>query len=40
MIVLIVHASSKVRDGGSRRVIHLEYASSLAIGSGLELAVV
>jgi len=36
---LIVHASSKAVSGGSRRVLHLEYAESLDLGDGLELAI-
>jgi hypothetical protein len=35
---LIVHASSKARSAQPRRVIHIEYASSLGLGSGLQLA--
>jgi ectoine hydroxylase-related dioxygenase (phytanoyl-CoA dioxygenase family) len=36
---LIIHASSKINGPLPRRVLHLEYASSLALGSGLELRV-
>ena len=36
---LLVHASSKARTTDPRRVLHLEYASSLDIVQGLELAV-
>jgi ectoine hydroxylase-related dioxygenase (phytanoyl-CoA dioxygenase family) len=36
---LIVHASSKSRSDGSRRVLHLEYAASRFTEDGLELAV-
>lgn len=36
---LLVHASSKSRSGASRRVLHIEYAASLAVENGLELAV-
>ena len=36
---LLVHASSKSTTGLPRRVIHLEYATQVALGSGLELAV-
>jgi ectoine hydroxylase-related dioxygenase (phytanoyl-CoA dioxygenase family) len=36
---LIVHASSKIRDGQPRRVLHIEYARSLTMGPGLDLAV-
>lgn len=35
---LIVHASSKVRSQERRRVLHLEYAASMTIEGGLELA--
>jgi len=37
---LIVHASSKAVSDRPRRVLHIEYAESLDIGSGLRLAVV
>lgn len=36
---LLVHASSKSRSGASRRVLHIEYAASLDLESGLELAI-
>jgi ectoine hydroxylase-related dioxygenase (phytanoyl-CoA dioxygenase family) len=36
---LVVHASSKARSSARRRVLHVEYAASLALGDGLELAV-
>jgi Phytanoyl-CoA dioxygenase (PhyH) len=36
---LVVHASSKSMDGRPRRVLHVEYASSLSFGPGLDLAV-
>ncbi|HEY7352939.1 MAG TPA: phytanoyl-CoA dioxygenase family protein [Terriglobales bacterium] len=36
---LLVHASSKARSDRSRRVLHIEYASQLLCGDGLELAV-
>lgn len=36
---LIVHASSKSRSPLPRRVLHIEYARSLDLGFGLELAV-
>ena len=36
---LLVHASSKSTNALPRRVIHLEYATQVALGSGLELAV-
>jgi ectoine hydroxylase-related dioxygenase (phytanoyl-CoA dioxygenase family) len=37
---LIVHASSKAMSDRPRRVLHIEYAESLDIGSGLQLAIV
>ena len=36
---LVVHASSKSTDERPRRVLHLEYAASLHIAPGVELAV-
>lgn len=36
---LTVHSSSKSRSNAPRRVLHIEYASSLICGGGLELAV-
>lgn len=36
---LLVHASSKARSTRPRRVLHIEYASQLSCGDGLELAV-
>ena len=36
---LAVHASSKSTSAVPRRVLHLEYATSVALGSGIELAV-
>lgn len=36
---LIVHASSKSRSTKRRRVLHIEYASSLSVADGLELAI-
>ena len=36
---LLVHASSKSTNGLPRRVIHVEYTTQVALGSGLELAV-
>jgi ectoine hydroxylase-related dioxygenase (phytanoyl-CoA dioxygenase family) len=36
---LIIHASSKARAAATRRVLHLEYAASLRLESGLELRV-
>ena len=35
---LILHASSKSTGTAPRRVIHIEYASSMRIGDGFELA--
>jgi ectoine hydroxylase-related dioxygenase (phytanoyl-CoA dioxygenase family) len=35
---LLLHASSKARSDRARRVIHIEYADSPALGDGLELA--
>jgi hypothetical protein len=36
---LIVHASSKATDDRPRRVLHIEYAPSLVLSEGVELAV-
>lgn len=36
---LLVHASSKARDTQPRRVLHIEYATSVHLGAGIELAV-
>jgi hypothetical protein len=36
---LLVHASSKAESDQRRRVLHIEYADSLDIGAGLELAI-
>lgn len=36
---LAVHASSKSTNDLPRRVLHLEYATSVALGSGVELAI-
>ena len=36
---LLVHASSKSRTDASRRVLHVEYAASMAMDHGLELAI-
>ena len=36
---LIVHSSSKSRDEHPRRVLHIEYAPSLILQDGLELAI-
>jgi ectoine hydroxylase-related dioxygenase (phytanoyl-CoA dioxygenase family) len=39
MSPLLVHASSKARSDAPRRVLHIEYASTFALGAGIELAV-
>jgi ectoine hydroxylase-related dioxygenase (phytanoyl-CoA dioxygenase family) len=36
---LVVHASSKASDDQPRRVLHLEYAATVQLGAGIELAV-
>jgi ectoine hydroxylase-related dioxygenase (phytanoyl-CoA dioxygenase family) len=36
---LVVHASSKSTDERPRRVLHIEYAASIQIAPGIELAV-
>lgn len=36
---LLIHASSKARGAGPRRVLHLEYAAALELRPGLRLAV-
>lgn len=36
---LLIHASSKSQVESPRRVLHIEYAASIAIESGLELAI-
>ena len=36
---LLIHASSKSESGAPRRVLHIEYASSVQTSDGLELAV-
>jgi ectoine hydroxylase-related dioxygenase (phytanoyl-CoA dioxygenase family) len=36
---LLVHASSRSRNGRPRRVLHIEYARSMSLGAGLELAI-
>jgi ectoine hydroxylase-related dioxygenase (phytanoyl-CoA dioxygenase family) len=36
---LVVHASSKSRVAAPRRVLHIEYAESMRIGDGIELAI-
>jgi len=35
---LLIHSSSKSHSNNPRRVLHIEYASSLKVGEGLELA--
>jgi ectoine hydroxylase-related dioxygenase (phytanoyl-CoA dioxygenase family) len=36
---LVVHASSKACDDQPRRVLHIEYTTSIHFGAGVELAV-
>jgi hypothetical protein len=36
---LLIHSSSKAREGAPRRVLHIEYADSLDVGDGIRLAV-
>ena len=36
---LVVHASSKASQAQPRRVLHVEYAATVHLGSGIELAV-
>ena len=36
---LLLHASSKAETEHPRRVLHIEYADSLGMGNGLELAI-
>lgn len=36
---LLIHSSSKSQNESARRVLHIEYASSMSIGDNLELAV-
>ncbi|HLG55316.1 MAG TPA: phytanoyl-CoA dioxygenase family protein [Vicinamibacterales bacterium] len=36
---LTVHASSKASGGSPRRVLHIEYAASVYLGAGIELAI-
>ena len=36
---LLVHSSSKVSGLAPRRVLHIEYATSRALGNGLELQI-
>jgi hypothetical protein len=35
---LVIHASSKSQVPQPRRVLHIEYAASLAIAEGIQLA--
>jgi hypothetical protein len=37
---LTVHASSKATDDRPRRVLHIEYAPTVGLAPGIELAVV
>jgi hypothetical protein len=39
MSPLILHSSSKARVDAPRRVLHLEYAASMSLGPGIELAI-
>jgi ectoine hydroxylase-related dioxygenase (phytanoyl-CoA dioxygenase family) len=39
MSPLIVHSSSKMKNGSQRRVIHIEYADSIVLTEEIELAV-
>ncbi|HET6892062.1 MAG TPA: phytanoyl-CoA dioxygenase family protein [Pyrinomonadaceae bacterium] len=36
---LLIHASSKARSDSSRRVLHIEYADSLTLNDGIQLAI-
>jgi ectoine hydroxylase-related dioxygenase (phytanoyl-CoA dioxygenase family) len=36
---LLIHASSKTRIGAPRRVLHIEYADSLALNGVIRLAI-
>jgi ectoine hydroxylase-related dioxygenase (phytanoyl-CoA dioxygenase family) len=36
---LVLHASSKASGGSSRRVLHIEYAATVHLERGIELAV-
>ena len=40
MYPLLIHSSSKARSGAPRRVLHIEYADSLILAPGVQLAVV
>jgi len=37
---LLIHSSSKVKSADPRRVLHIEYAKSLDLGPGIQLAIV
>lgn len=39
MSPLLIHASSKAKNDKPRRVIHIEYATSLLLGHGIRLAI-
>jgi ectoine hydroxylase-related dioxygenase (phytanoyl-CoA dioxygenase family) len=39
MSPLLIHCSSKGRNGEPRRVLHIEYCGSLRLGPGIELAI-
>jgi len=39
MCPLVVHASSKASNDQPRRILHIEYAASVHLGAGIELAV-
>jgi ectoine hydroxylase-related dioxygenase (phytanoyl-CoA dioxygenase family) len=36
---LTIHASSKSVDAQPRRVLHIEYAAAVSLGTGIELAI-
>jgi ectoine hydroxylase-related dioxygenase (phytanoyl-CoA dioxygenase family) len=36
---LLIHSSSKTRANASRRVLHIEYANSLSLAQGIDLAI-
>ena len=39
MMPLLIHSSSKARNGDPRRVLHIEYAESLDFGGGISLTI-
>jgi len=39
MYPLLVHSSGKSRSIAPRRVLHIEYADSLALAPGIQLAI-